>query len=128
MNPLVTEWISKAEGDFNTAQRELQAADAPNYDAVCFHAQQCVEKYLKATLVDEGVEFEKTHDLGILLSMLVRFEPSWEELREAMNSLAGLAVEVRYPGYSAEAEDADEAVEIAIKVRRIVRQRLRLPE
>lgn len=50
MNPITIEWADKAEGDFATAQRELDAADHPNYDAVCFHAQQCVEKYLKACL------------------------------------------------------------------------------
>jgi HEPN domain-containing protein len=95
---------------------------------VCFHAQQCAEKYFKATLVDAGIEFEKTHDLGILLDMLVRLEPSWEKLRKDMDSLAGLAVEVRYPGYCAEAEDADVALEIASQVRQVVRQRLGLPQ
>lgn len=128
MNPLVDEWIAKAEGDFNTAKRELQVADAPNYDAVCFHAQQCVEKYLKAKLVDVGIDFEKTHDLGIILDMLVTLEPSWEELREYMDSLAGLAVEVRYPGYCSEAQDAAEAMEIARRVRQVVRQGFGLPQ
>ena len=126
MNPLVDEWIIKAEGDFNTANRELQASEEPNYDAVCFHAQQCVEKYLKATLVDAGIEFEKTHDLGILLDMLVRLEPTWEEMRKDMDSLAGLAVEVRYPGYCAESEDAHVAFQIASQVRQVVRQRFGL--
>jgi hypothetical protein len=50
MKPITQEWISKAEGDFATAQRELQAQEMPNYDAVCFHCQQCIEKYLKAYL------------------------------------------------------------------------------
>lgn len=126
MNPLVEEWIAKAEGDFKTAQRELQVTDTPNYDAVCFHAQQCVEKYLKAKLVNGGIDFEKTHDLGIILDMLVPLEPSWEKLREDMDSLSGLAVEVRYPGYCSEAQDATEAMEIARRVRQLVRQALGL--
>jgi HEPN domain-containing protein len=50
MKPLTREWIDKAEGDFATARREIRIRKAPNYDAVCFHAQQCVEKYLKARL------------------------------------------------------------------------------
>ena len=29
-------WINKAEGDFVTAERELQVQNMPNYDAVCF--------------------------------------------------------------------------------------------
>ena len=50
MKPAVAEWVSKAEGDFVTAGRELRARKSPNYDAVCFHTQQCAEKYLKAIL------------------------------------------------------------------------------
>ncbi len=128
MNPLVDEWIAKAEADFNTAQRESQVVDGPNHDAVCFHAQQCVEKYLKAKLVDADVEFGKTHDLGIILNLLVRVVPSWESLREDMDALSGLAVEVRYPGYCAEADDAAEAMEIARRVRHVVRQEFGLPQ
>ena len=48
MKPLTREWVRKAEGDYATAAREMRARKSPNYDAACFHAQQCVEKYLKA--------------------------------------------------------------------------------
>jgi HEPN domain-containing protein len=44
MNPLTLEWIEKAEGDFATATREFAVTEKPNYDAVCYHAQQCAEK------------------------------------------------------------------------------------
>jgi HEPN domain-containing protein len=50
MKQITQEWIDKAEGDFATAQREIEVQQMPNYDAVCFHAQQCAEKYLKACL------------------------------------------------------------------------------
>ncbi len=50
MKLLTREWIDKAEGDFATASREIRVRKSPNYDAVCFHAQQCAEKYLKALL------------------------------------------------------------------------------
>ena len=43
MKPLTREWIGKAEGDLATVRREVQARKAPNYDAACFHAQQCME-------------------------------------------------------------------------------------
>jgi len=69
MNPLTEEWIAKAEGDFVTAQRELRAEESPNYDAACFHAQQCVEKYLKARLVEAALAFPKSHDLDLLLDV-----------------------------------------------------------
>jgi HEPN domain-containing protein len=43
MKPLTTEWVEKAEGDFVTAKQERYARNSPNYDTVCFHAQQMVE-------------------------------------------------------------------------------------
>jgi len=61
MRPLTVEWIEKAEGDFATARRELRVQHKPNFDAVCFHAQQTVEKYLKAFLIEGDVAFPKTH-------------------------------------------------------------------
>jgi HEPN domain-containing protein len=56
MNGLVTEWVQKAQGDFNVARRELRVRRLPNYDACCFHAQQCAEKYLKAFLVSQEID------------------------------------------------------------------------
>lgn len=124
MKPLATEWMDKAEGDYLTAQRELMASDRPNYDAACFHAQQCCEKYFKARLVAADIAFPKTHDLGILLNLLIGVESSWEFLRSDINQLATLAVEVRYPGYRADAQTAQEALRIASLVRNTVRQTL----
>ena len=55
MNEVAQEWINKAEGDYLTATREADASP-PNYDAVCFHAQQCIEKLLKALLTTKGFQ------------------------------------------------------------------------
>ncbi|MBO9370959.1 MAG: HEPN domain-containing protein [Chloroflexi bacterium] len=63
MHVLTEEWVHKAEGDFHTAGRELRARKMPNYDAVCFHCQQCAEKYLKAYLQERGQRFPRIHDL-----------------------------------------------------------------
>jgi HEPN domain-containing protein len=59
------EWVSKAEGNWSVASREMQI-DNPVYDIVCFLAQQCTEQYLKAFLEEHGVAFRKTHDLVVL--------------------------------------------------------------
>jgi len=63
MKAITSEWVHKAEGDFLTAQREMKAAPA-NYDAVCFHAQQCAEKYIKARLVEEGIWRNDNEKIG----------------------------------------------------------------
>ncbi len=76
MKPLTQEWVIKAEGDFITATRELAVEKDPNYDAVCFHAQQCAEKYLKACLQEEDSPSGKTHNLTDLLDQLLPFEPT----------------------------------------------------
>lgn len=49
MKQRTIEWIEKAEGDISIAMREM-AASEPVWDGICFHAQQCAEKYLKALL------------------------------------------------------------------------------
>lgn len=66
MSDVLDEWMAKAEGDFFTASRELAATERPNYDAVCYHSQQCAEKYLKALLIARRVTPPKIHDLAQL--------------------------------------------------------------
>jgi HEPN domain-containing protein len=101
MKPITQEWVNKAEGDFATAQRELQVQQSPNYDAVCFHSQQCTEKYLKACLQEAAISFGKTHDLTALLDLTIVLEPSWNNMRLMLSALTTYAVEFRYPGASA---------------------------
>ena len=50
MKDLTKEWIKKAERDAGTATRESLVEIDGNWDAVCFHAQQAVEKYIKGLL------------------------------------------------------------------------------
>ena len=127
MKPITAEWIAKAEGDWLTAQRESAVQDSPNLDAVVFHAQQCAEKYLKARLIEADREFLKTHDLGAILRLLVDMEPAWESMREALNALTDVGIEVRYPGAAADADDATRSLETAQGVRSAVRSSLGLP-
>jgi HEPN domain-containing protein len=66
MKPLTGEWVEKAEGDWVSLYREIRARNNPNYDAACFFAQQCVEKYIKARLIEADIYFKKVHDLTYL--------------------------------------------------------------
>jgi HEPN domain-containing protein len=43
MNPLTLEWVEKAEVDLITAGRGYRARKSPNFDTVCFQAQQAAE-------------------------------------------------------------------------------------
>ena len=110
MLALTLEWVEKAEGDFLTAQREFRARTAPNYDAVSFHSQQCVEKYLKALLQESNLAFGKTHDLSVLLNLLLVIHPAWSRELPAMRTLSAYAVELRYPGNTADKAMAKSAL------------------
>ncbi|MGL5064139.1 MAG: HEPN domain-containing protein [Microcoleus sp.] len=121
MNPLTVEWVDKAEGDFTTALRELRARKSPNYDAACFHAQQCVEKYLKACLQEAGLAFSKTHNLTVLLDLLLPVEPSYDTFRSKLLALTAFAVAYRYPGASADKDTAREALKFCKEIRQEVR-------
>ena len=109
MKPLTEEWLRKAEEDYRVAKREMEA-DPPSFNAVCFHAQQCVEKYLKAVLQENGIAFQKIHDLEVLLDQCLEFVPKLEKLREDAQTLNVFAVEVRYPGFEAQQKDAKQAL------------------
>jgi HEPN domain-containing protein len=126
MKPITGEWITKAEGDFATAQRELNATEHPNYDAVCFHAQQCAEKYLKAFLQEADVSFAKTHDLADLLGSALPIEPTWAAMTADLNTLSAFAVEYRYPGDSADLDEAKLAFQVCTNVRQVIRRALHL--
>ena len=62
------------------------------------HAQQAVEKILKAFLISRGAAAPRTHNLVALLDAAVELEPSTADLKEACSLLTPYAVDLRYPG------------------------------
>ena len=122
MNVVVREWVSKAEGDYATAVREYRARKSPNYDAACFHAQQCIEKYLKGFLQARAVTFAKTHSLPVLLDQCLKIRPMWKSLRNDLKDLTRYAVQFRYPGESADRENAKAALRIMKRCRQEIRE------
>jgi HEPN domain-containing protein len=112
VKPLAEEWLSKADEDFRVAEREL-AAEPPAFAAVCFHAQQAVEKAMKALLVDFGVDFPRTHDLKFLLDLIKGKTPIFNDLEEALVNLSVSAGDVRYPGSKPDRTRAEGAVAAA---------------
>ena len=121
MNLLTQEWISKAEGDFVSAGRELRARKDPNYDSACFHAQQCAEKYLKARLMETNIPFRRSHDLLMLLNLVLPIEPSWQVLMPQLSQLTIFAVDFRYPGMTADKALAKQAYAACQEVRQVIR-------
>ena len=126
MKPITAEWVAKAEGDFGMMERECKEMNNPNYDGICFHAQQCAEKYLKARLYEADIKFSKIHDLVALLDQILQIEPMWEIFREDLAYLSDFAVSFRYPGESADKESAVQAKRLCSYFRNIARSSLGL--
>jgi HEPN domain-containing protein len=117
MNAIVEEWIRKADADFGTASREAAVVDGANFDAVCFHAQQCIEKLMKAAMIGAGHTPPRLHDLAVLSRTLEELIPGWSWPDDELRFLTRAAVEYRYPGESANADDAAEALDVCRRVR-----------
>jgi HEPN domain-containing protein len=91
------------------------------YDGVCFHCQQCAEKYLKALLQESGLAITRTHDLEALRVQLLPTHPSLRSFRRGLEFLTDFAVDVRYPGKKARRRQAVSALRWAERVRRVSR-------
>lgn len=121
---LVRNWLEKARRDLITAKNGLDSSE-PFTDIICFHAQQAGEKYIKAYLVWQKIEFPKTHSLEDLILLATQKDSSFSGLTEDAGILTPYAVEIRY-GESEEPlfEDAKEAVEVAEQIRGFIFRKL----
>ena len=122
----VRDWVTKAEEDYAVVQA-LRRRRKPSFNnALCFHAQQCAEKYLKALLVQSRVTFPKTHDVLELLERARAIAPHLVLLKPFLEYLELFAVNFRYPGEFATRAEAQRAVRRLLHVRSAIRLELGL--
>ena len=60
MRKITRVWLQAAGEDCLMAQK---AMEIELYQQVCFHSQQCVEKGMKAVILEKGNKLRKMHDL-----------------------------------------------------------------
>lgn len=93
-------------------------------DAVLgFHAQQAVEKALKALLVDHGWELRRTHDLQFLIEQAASLDIELPESLASASWLTPWAAELRYDEFADEPLDRDQAVAVATSAVQLARLR-----
>jgi HEPN domain-containing protein len=113
----VPEWMDKADGDWE-AMEVLLSGNSPRLrDSVVFHAQQCVEKLLKARLIQLGHQVDKTHDLAALSRQLEAVDRQWSWDSGELSDLSSGAVLARYTGFDTSAEEQAELIQIASGLR-----------
>jgi HEPN domain-containing protein len=123
---MIDEWVAKAEDDYQAATALNRRRKDPIPDIVCYHCAQCLEKYLKAFLVQQGIVPPLIHDLPGLLVLGVVHDPRLVNLNPLLLVINPYAVRVRYPGYSTTTLQAAEALDITRQVRRRLRRTLGL--
>ncbi len=84
-----------------------------------FHAQQAVEKALKAWLSLVGVDYPKIHDLEELFSLLEEHKETVPEQFLILIDLSDFAVQFRYESFEDLGGDLDRA-EVILQVAKLV--------
>jgi HEPN domain-containing protein len=92
---LARRYLALADRDIKTFRLLADVTDSDD-EAVGFHAQQAVEKCLKAVLAGHRVEFRKTHDLRELLERLTQSRLPQPPDVEGIMNLSPYAVMLRY--------------------------------
>jgi len=118
---LVRQWLVRADDDLETA-KFLSAPGRSFFSAICFHCQQAAEKYFKAFLTWQQIEFPKTHDLGLLLGLINSIDSSLAASLSEVTALSPYGVDIRYPGDILETtqEDAEEAIRLADRAKEAI--------
>lgn len=93
----VRQWIEYADEDLRLAEYALRMESGCPYRLIAYHAQQCVEKYLKAFLVYHRQDFPYTHNISALLE-LCRKHSDWMDSLSQAETLTAYAISARYPG------------------------------
>lgn len=95
MKPTTREWLNFAEKDLVSCERILDDEFLTNI--VAFHAQQVVEKSLKAVIEEYELGFIRTHDL-LRLAETVRSHLPFTLDDEMIATLNEVYINSRYPG------------------------------
>lgn len=130
IDPILVEkakqWLKIAEEDLSLAQHAFSMSSNVPYRLIGFHAQQCVEKCLKAFLVVQRIDFPYTHDVEKLLNLIPDNELNKSDLPD-LSKLTDYAVSKRYPDFYLQLTKAEaiEAVEVAESIKQQINAKLK---
>lgn len=91
-------WVSYADENFDVARLALEHG---YYNASLQNAQQAVEKYLKALIIEKDVEFKRTHSIRQLMGLLLNEGINADISDDEIDLMDTIYVPSKYPVYSA---------------------------
>ena len=107
------DWLAHAEADLRLAHLGQPEVDKLA-SLIAFHAQQAVEKALKAVLVSHGQAFPRTHDLDQLQELVEASGVFWPRELDPVLECTPFAVQGRYPGFDEPITAAEVAAAISM--------------
>jgi len=119
----INQWLMKANEDLlvieKLTENEIIAASS-----VCFHSQQAVEKFLKAFLIANEVDLNKTHNIEFLLSECADIDKDFSEIDPG--ELSDFGVDARYPGdmYIPDKNETLKYKKLAFKIKELVENKI----
>jgi HEPN domain-containing protein len=113
-------FLKRAKNFLEGAKERFSKDD---WDLACFMAEQSVQLYLKATILEKSGEFPRTHSIRKLFSILSNIYNNKEIIfdRKALLFLESAYLNTRYINFSYYEEDAEEMLKITEEVLEIVR-------
>lgn len=119
---IANEWFKIAEIDFETA-KFLQNMKPMPLEIICYHSQQCVEKYLKGFIALNGGQKTKTHDLVLLNKICQTYNSIFKEIDNDCIELTDYGVQMRYPFHlEIDTNDVKKAIESSQKVIELIKK------
>ena len=116
-------WFDEADMDREFAEFAMQSEHRVR--RACFHAQQCVEKDIKAFLTLVDIDALRTHELHTLVTQCAEADPAFSVWAERLGGLSDYPVETRYPdGPETTMAEAREAMALVEQFRLFVQERV----
>lgn len=119
----IESWLNKAEHDLISAQRLIEI-EPMILDNACFHCQQAIEKCLKAYLIYNEFDIQKTHDIIALLAQCSNFDTEFSTI-DPLN-INAYAVQGRYPDTNLmpEKEEAESYYQLALQIKALITEKI----
>ncbi len=117
-------WLFRANEDIAVLNNLFKSDPSFYASSICYHAQQAVEKFLKAFLVFHSVDFKRTHDVDFLLAECKKIES--KDFDIDLGSLADFGISLRYPDdfYVPDKKETIKYRDISIDVKKIVERKI----
>ena len=123
---IVKEWFFIGDKDLESAIFLKNMHPVP-LEIICFHCQQCAEKYLKGYLAFKEDKIEKIHNLIEIKEMCMNHGVDFKKIQEECKRLTDYGSNIRYPMHlDITMHDMELAIKDATKIKKFVLKKVKI--